>query len=117
MSRYNKDLASGRLLSYGLDKPTGGYFFQEFLTDEEFEETGGDSDIVTERDGLSLTSLITDLMNGYAYVPPIDMLVSDFFSEENPTPLQFHVGQMFDKDIKSMLLEVMNDVVSWSQRN
>lgn len=117
MSRYTKELPSGRILSFGLDKASGGYFWQEFLSEAEIaEREDEDEDLIVEEDGLCLTALIDDLKN-YGYIPPIDALVNDFFSEENPTALQIHVGKMFNKDISSMLLEVMNDVVSWTKRN
>ena len=89
---------------YGLDKPTGGFFWQEFTSDDE--------EVVAERDGLSLTTLLADLKNKFSIEPNIQMLIDEFTNERYPTILQINVGKMFNKDIPSMLEEVENDVTS-----
>jgi hypothetical protein len=87
---------------YGLDKATGGYFWQEYTLDD--EET------ITEKDGLSLTTLVIDLMNMFNFRVHKRMLIDDFASEKYPTILQINVGKMFNKNIVGMLEEVESDV-------
>ena len=104
MSQYNfinKKIDSISKISYGLSKSTGGYFWQEFTPEEE---------IIIEKDGLSLTTLIADLEAKFDINVNIQMLIDDFLSERYPTILQMNIGKMFNKDISSMLEEVENDV-------
>jgi hypothetical protein len=99
----NKKLDSNiNKIVFGLDKPTGGYFWQEFTLDDE--------EVVAEKDGLSLTALLADLKNNFSIEPNTQMLIDDFLSDRYPTILQMHIGEMFNKDIAGMLEEVENDV-------
>jgi hypothetical protein len=99
----NRNLNSNiNKIVFGLDKPTGGYFWQEFTSDDE--------EVVAEKDGLSLTSLLADLKNKFDIEPNIQVLIDEFSSEKYPTILQINVGTMFNKDVVSMLKEVESDV-------
>jgi len=115
MSRYNRILENGRMLTYGLDKSTGGFFWQVFFTADEMEKFGDgyDSEVYAEKDGLSLTALIADTDRLGNRFDNINELFDDWFSEPYPTGLQIHVGKMFNKDIQSMLEEVGFDVIKW----
>jgi len=104
MSRYTTILFPNTKLAYGLNKPTGGFYWQEIDIDD---------NIVSERDALSLTSLINDL-NNYNINPNIKILINDFLANDpEPTIVQLNIGRIFNRNIKSMLLEVMSDVISW----
>ena len=111
MSQYDRKLENGRILRYGLSKATGGFFWQIFFTNEEIEEFESDSEIFSERDGLSLTGLIADSDSFGNMFDSVRELINDWFSEPYPTGLQINVGKMFNKDIRSMLAEVGFDVI------
>jgi len=113
MSRHNRILENGRMLTYGLDKATGGFFWQVFFTGEEIDsfEDGFDSEVYAEKDGLSLTALIGDIESFNNKVDNLRDLIDDWYSEPYPTGLQIHIGAMFNKDIESMLAEVGYDVI------
>jgi len=113
MSRYNKVLENGRMLTYGLDKATGGFFWQVFFTGDEIEkfEDDFDSEVFAEKDGLSLTAVIADTESLGSKLDNLSDLCDDWFSEPYPTGLQIHVGKMFNRDIRSMLAEVGFDVI------
>jgi len=115
MSRYNRYLDNGRMLAYGLDKATGGFFWQVFFTADELEKMtdGYESEVYAEKDGLSLTALLADIEQFNEKVDNIIELFDDWYKEPYPTGLQIHVGKMFNKDIQSMLVEVGFDVIKW----
>jgi hypothetical protein len=94
---YNGD---GTLLAYGFDAPTGGYFWQL---------TNIDNEIVDSGNGLVLSQLVGVL--GTTRVLSIDVLVREFIMAEKPTPLQINIGNMFGKDVVSMLSDVGLDLM------
>jgi hypothetical protein len=101
MSQHYFINTNGNEVMYGLSKSAGGYFWQEFTPEEE---------VITEKDSLSLTTLIADLESKFGINVNIQMLIDDFINERYPTILQINVGKMFNKDIVSMLKEVESDV-------
>ena len=87
-------------IMYGLDKPTGGYYWQKF--DDE-------DNVLSEADGLTLTELL-DYLEDKETAIPLTELIKDFLEEDEPTPLQINVGKMFGKDIVRSLESVKEDV-------
>ena len=104
MSQYGFDNKAGNEVMYGLDKPTGGYFWQE--VDKK------DKELLCYAQGLSLTELLDYLDINYNGLIPLTDLINDFLIEENPSPLQINVGKMFGKDISHKLEHVKEDVDS-----
>jgi hypothetical protein len=89
-------------LWYGIDKPTGGFFWQELTPSN--EECAG-------RDRLTLTQLLADLLEyKHVGVSP-DILVQDFFDAEAPSRLQIDNGTRFGYDILDMLDDVKLDII------
>ena len=93
---------------YGLDLPTGGYFFTEFWKDEEIV---GEEEVKSNMESLTLTELQIRMKDQYGFDIPIDDLVQDWYYAEQPTPMQFQVNRMFGKDLQQMLNRAYNDFV------
>jgi hypothetical protein len=101
MSQYGFKNKNDNKILYGLDKPTGGYFWQEI---------DAANNLLNAEQGLGLTDLITYLKTNFDGIIPFTNLMKDFLREDDPTPLQIFVGFQFGKDIKKMLEHVKEDV-------
>jgi len=101
MSRHVVYRGDNTLLAYGIDLPTGGFFWQI---------TGNDDELLDDGDGLTLTELTSSLAK-FSIDIPIKELIDEFMNAEKPTPLQINVGKMFNKDIISMLSNVGLDLM------
>jgi len=101
MSQYGFTNRASNEVMYGLDKPTGGYFWQEL------DEKG---ELICHSQGLSLTDLLDYLDTNYDGLIPLAGLIKDFLDEADPTPLQINVGKMFGTDIMRKLEHVKEDV-------
>ena len=101
MSQYGFTNRASNEVMYGLDKPTGGYFYQE-LDDK--------GELLAYESGLSLTELLDYLDANYDGAIPLAGLIKDFLEEDDPTPLQINVGKMFGTDIMHRLEHVKEDV-------
>ena len=111
MSIYKFYNEVGRLVHFGLDKPTGGYFFNEFLNDSEIK--GENEELASSGQALTLTELEKELAGRFSYVVHSDILydlVNDFVHAQNPTPLQMNVGRMFGHDLEEELNRVLLDL-------
>ena len=108
MSQHYTKTESGREVLYGLDEPTGGFFFTEFFLDEEID-IENDYDVASSKDGLTLTELVKELNNlNVEYF--VELLLNDYKHFQNPSPLQIHVGKMFGRDVLAMLERVHQDM-------
>lgn len=106
MSQYWFTNKNNRKVLYGLDKPTCGYFITEF-------EDVDDDEIIYTQSGMTLTDFISKMwafQNKTLSSDDIFSLINDWQREENPTELQHTISSMFGKDLKSMLLEVAEDM-------
>jgi hypothetical protein len=101
MSQYGYTNKFGNQVIYGLDKPTGGYFWQEI------DAMGK---IWDAKQGLGLTDLLTYLRANYDGIIPFTDLMKDFLREDEPTPLQIFNAEQFGNDIVKMLENVKEDV-------
>lgn len=110
MTQYKFWNKSNREVLYGLDKPTGGYFFTEFFTDEEMEE-GRSNETKQNESGLTLTELHNALWDEYKFLVSDDTLASDYLIDPYPTPLQFNINKMFGRDLLNMLEKTKNNLV------
>lgn len=113
MSEYMvKDEKTGREIIYGLDKSTGGYFWQEYYSIDELGELDEYlSEIVEDKEGLSLTLLIDDMKKLFGMDIPVDKLVEDFFQEPVIYIRQNPPESLYFRDIPSMLKEIEMDVI------
>jgi hypothetical protein len=110
MSQHNFQTKENRNVLYGLDKPTGGYFFTEFWKDEEIV----DDEVKNSQDSLTLTELISYAFLEYGYTfsnSEKSVLVNDWFKDQEPSSMQYQVNSMFGKDLKTMLNKTHNDFV------
>jgi hypothetical protein len=103
MSRIRHLLDNGNVFVYGLDKPTGGFFWQELDAREEDE--------LAANDGLTLSQLQNVLDRKFIVSYNLAVLVQDFYRAEKPSHLQVNVGKMFGKDIHGMLQEAERDII------
>ena len=109
MSQHFFQTKEGRQVLYGLDKPTGGFFYTEFLKDDEIV----DDDVKESQDGLLLSKLkkiFVEKYNKYFTGLEIRMLLEDWRNSENPSPLQFQINKNFGKDLNNMLWNVQEDL-------
>jgi hypothetical protein len=103
MSRYTLWRGDRTVVAYGFDAPTGGYFWQHYNDVEELDS----------RDGLTLTQLEHALVKRLGVTlteERYEKLLGDFYTEDEPTPLQVNVGLMLGKNIIRMLRHVKKDV-------
>jgi hypothetical protein len=108
MSQHHFTTNEGRDVLYGLDKPTGGYFFTEFYKDDEIDDGG--EEVKNDGDALTLTELKNILKNDYQFDINPDEMVADWDRDLSPTPLQYKVNKMFDKDLEFSLNMVALDL-------
>jgi len=104
MSQYRFINNDGNLVLYGLDKPTGGYFFSELNNDDE---------LVAQRSALTLRQLIFFLSSDYYYILEnfeIDKLEEDFENNSEPTELQRQINKMFGEMLDDNLEKVKKDL-------
>lgn len=94
MSRYTVKKPDGRVIHYGLDKPTGGFFWQELDSDD---------DEIAGKDGMTFSDL-------KIAVPEVKDIRSDWDVEKQPTPQQINVGLMFGTNIVKLLLKCKDDL-------
>jgi hypothetical protein len=111
MSQYNFQLPNGRTVMYGLDLPTGGFFFTEFFAENEIIENY--EEVAQKESGLTLTELVSKILRDYHYAADSASLIKDVDAAELPTPLQFQINRMFGKDLESMLIRVEKDLKGW----
>ena len=111
MSQNHFTLQSGRSLLYGLDLPTGGFFYTEFLTDEEIETSLSDDEVYFSEAGLTLTELEKGLMSRYDFsINPL-MMLTQMMKAQYPTQFQISVGRAFGKDVPEMIKRVEKDIL------
>ena len=106
MSTYYLKNQNNREVQYGLDKPTGGYYCQEYADNDR-------DDLVAYWDGLTFTELEVVLKYNFHFTLPRDIfleLVSGFMKEPNPTPLQYNMSAMFGKNLGELLSRTHNDI-------
>ena len=99
MSRYNI-----LNISYGLDKPTGGYYWQEFCLNDSDE-------LSDEKDGITLTELVSAMNKKFNIPIDTEKLAMDYVIAEQPSPLQISIGKMFNRDIEFTLKVVADDLM------
>jgi hypothetical protein len=111
MSQYRFTNRDGREVMYGLDKPTGGYFWTEFYTDEELAKIGNDNNEAYDlASALTFTELVRFLSMNNAEDAPVEKLIFDFIHSPEPSPLQFNTAKLFGKDLDKQLDRVARDI-------
>lgn len=118
MSAYTFTNKEGREVRYGLDKPTGGYFYNEFYTDEEIESSDFNDEVKSFSEALTFTELEKVLTTQYGFYMSDSItlkLVTDWIHEPWPTPLQYNINNMFGKNLETMLLRVQEDLKNLAQ--
>ena len=118
MSSYQFTNKEGREVRYGLDKPTGGYFYNEFYTDAEVDESGFNDEVKSFSEALTFTELEKILESQYGFfmsARETTKLVSDWTNDTWPTPMQYNINNMFGKNLNTMLLRVQHDLENLAQ--
>jgi len=100
---YFTEENKGHQILYGLDMPTGGYFFYELDINDE---------LYADVTGLTLSQLEHELL--YLYSKKLsdsefNQLRRDFEIASPPTPLQRIVSKLFRKDLDKLLSLVKAD--------
>ena len=109
MSQHYFKTKKNRQVLYGFDAPTGGFFYTEFLREDELEELDAPDETNSHKDGMTLTDFLSEVKK-FEIEIPVNVLLRDFFQATPPTPLQVKIGRMFGKDILSMLDDVVKDI-------
>lgn len=107
MSQHYANSSKGRKILFGYDAPTGGFFYTEFLRDDEIESE--ENDVASQSDGLTLTNLL-EYLKILGVVPETNLLVADYLTADYPTLLQISIGKMFGKNIEKLLQECARDI-------
>jgi hypothetical protein len=111
MSQYKFINKDGREVIYGLDKPTGGYFWSEFYTDEELENLKPEEDeLFDSSTALTLSELVNYLVLVNAPGVSFEKLFGDFFTASEPTQLQYNTAKMFGQNLNKDLDRVARDI-------
>jgi hypothetical protein len=112
-----------REVMYGSDKPCGGFYITEFLRDDEVKKTPEqienkevvDYEEKFMKQGLTLTDLNKILANDYSFTIDSRMMIQDWISASDPTPLQHSINKLFGKNLTEMLVNVEKDLFyNWS---
>lgn len=117
MSSYTFVNKEGREVRYGLDKPTGGYFYNEFYSDQEIEYDELLPESKQFSEALTLTELEKVLVSQYEFILSdgiLERLCMDWINDPPPTDLQHNVNTMFGKNLHQMLLRVHKDILDIS---
>jgi len=108
MTQYRFVTPQATEVLYGLDKPTGGYFYTEFDQDEE---------PIRMHEGMGLKQFIHTMDKLFEFHPVWlqGRMVDDFLTSEYPTPLQENVYSMFGKGnlkekLKELQFEINNEI-------
>jgi hypothetical protein len=105
----------GREVRWGLDLPTGGFFYTEFYTQEELSELSPFSDVVLSEEGITLSQLNEKMLKLYKFYVPVNVVVEDIKDSLLPTPLQFNVSKMFGVDLGKKLQDLEDDLkANWN---
>ncbi len=113
MSSYKFINPEGREVRYGLDKPTGGYFYNEFYSDQEIEYDELLPECKQFSEGLTLTELEKTLFSQFEFVLTdgiLERLCLDWIDAPWPTPLQVNINSMFGQPLEEKLLRVQRDL-------
>lgn len=115
MSQHKLILNNGRLLLYGADKPTGGFFLSEFYTEEEQKNLGLSQQLASNLSALTLTELAEKMKEFY----DVDLdnasilsLRDEWMSSPNPTRFQHGVSEMFGVNLKKLLERTNNELLA-----
>ncbi len=109
MSQHYITNIRNRKVLYGSDKPTGGFFFTEFLNDWEITSDEQDEVVVNES-SLTLSELADAFYKRQGIVlsdEDITILLDDWNKETEPTPLQHFINEHFGKNL-TFRLDVTN---------
>jgi len=67
------------------------------------------------KQGLTLTDLNKILANDYSFTIDSRMMIQDWISASDPTPLQHSINKLFGKNLTEMLVNVEKDLFyNWS---
>lgn len=117
MSQHYITNIRNRKVLYGSDKPTGGFFFTEFLNDWEITSDEQD-EVVSQESSLTITELINYFFREQGYElskTEIKTLLEEWKKEPEPTPLQFFMNDRFGKNLQSRLDATNRDINNnWS---
>ena len=100
-----------RLVHLGMDAPTGGYHFTEFLNEDEAE--GADDEVVYSDEGMTLSQLraTVGLRLQRDFTEKEEwLLLNDYYTATLPTPFQRNVNEMFGVDWNARWTLVSRDI-------
>lgn len=99
-----------RTVKWGLDLPTGGFFYNEFFTDEELKSKHDGDELASFAQGLTLSQLHKDMLEKFEYQVRLDFVAFDLKNAQQPTHLQFNVSKMFGVNLADKLQALDDDL-------
>ena len=112
MSLHKLISKDGHLVHYGLDLPTGGFFWLEFFTQAELMESQGENEVKSKNQHLTLTEFKKELKDKFSYDVDIRLCFADINRAPVPTPFQHIVNSQFGYNLQDMLDTFCKDLVS-----
>lgn len=111
MSLHKFFTKEGRLIHYGLDLPTGGFFYNEFFTEEEMLKRENYEELKSYNQALTLTEFQKELEKSFELSLDIKQCFDDINSAEPPTPFQHMINERLGYNLQAMLDKFSTDLV------
>lgn len=104
-----------REVRWGLDLPTGGFFYNEFYTEAEMAERKEYDTLASSGQGLTLSELLRALMLNFSFNANLEEIAYDLKTANPPTQLQHNVSKMFGVNLMDKLVLLDEDLQrNWS---
>jgi hypothetical protein len=114
MSSHSFTNSLGREVKWGLDLPTGGFFYNEFFKDEEIKQEG-DEELASYNQGLTLSQFRDIMLKNFDFTLDLNVVGFDIEHARPPTPLQHNVSSMFGVNLQDKLVSFSEDLEkNWS---
>jgi hypothetical protein len=112
MSLHKLVSNDGHLVHYGLDLPTGGFFWIEFFTQAEMMESQCYEEVKSQNEHLTLTNFQKELWEKFGFTVNIKQCFDDINQANPPTEFQHLINSRLGYNLQEMLDIFSSDLVS-----
>lgn len=102
----------GRMIHYGLDLPSGGFFWLEFFTQQEMMDSQNEDEVKSRNEHLTLTEFKKELKEKFNFELDTRQCFDDISHAPEPTALQFLINKRFGYNLQAMLDNFATDLVT-----